>query len=910
MTISNAAATGVSNTTAARGSTSTTVAYTGVADGRLAVITASVKPSTATLGTIDGWVLLTNTTGGTGTNAADTGTSRIGKYYRILNGSETGSVTVTAGSSPSALEAVMDVYSSTLGGWVTPIGVSASDTSHGTNASGASGTWASALAAGDWVHAGYGTDTDSTTATTGQGLTQTSVTFGTVTARSQLRNSTGNQGSVMSWDAPVGSGGSTSALTMSLTWGASSCGAFAATRLREATPVLTSTLTSDFTSAPAFLTVLYGGAAVTGGALSIPCTTTYAGGYTDDLYRFDSWHVQVTPAPQAGATTECYTGLFLQPPGTATGTDIGFYVDRITGELVCANRVGYSDGGATRITYDPVNHAWWRLALSGTNIIWQTSPDGSTWTTRRTLAIPSWVNAQPGMRLLFDVHRGEGTDNASVFDNLSVTPVTSVNAPAEAATGSGTAPTPTLAAAPSAAPGTGTGQAATPTPAAELAADQATGTGTAPPPSPAAAPTADAAPGTGAAPTPGVTTSGTAGVAAGSGVAPDGQPSLAGQTDAATGSGQAPDATVVVQEDITAAPATATGSGQAPDATVHTTPTADPAAGSGVAQQPSPTAAPTGGGTEGSGTASSPAPAVAAAATAATGAGSALDATATTAAETNAPAGYAAGTGTAYDATARVDASPGAATGAGTGTDPQPSITSNAALAGGVGVASNANIDLQTAAATVGGTGEAPDATVGSSTGALADVAQGSGAAYGASVTTETTAAPATGSGNATGGQAETGGQAGQATGSGAAGQPTTTASTTAPPATGAGTAEQSTTDTRPAAATATGTGQAPEPVAEATNPAYAGTATATGQANPGTITAVTLAALGQGVGAALDAAAHTASDIVDFADLDPGLLAVDTTEGGRTTVSGLDRQQQVVVVMAEPGALTVSSRE
>jgi hypothetical protein len=288
MTISHAASTGVSTATGARGTTSTSVAYVGVSAGRMAVLTVCVKPSTATLpvtvtdGASKVWDRIADVTGGTGTNAADTGTSRVAKYVRIMDGTETGSVTVTASNTPSQVCGAMDVYSTTAGGWHTPISVGGADTGHGTNPSATSGTWASTLAAGDWVNVGYGTDTDATNTASAHAITQSGTTFGTVTERSRVGNSDGNDGSVFTWDAPVNSGGATSALTMSMTWAANSCGAFAAVRLREATTTTYTKTTVDAFPGTTIDTGAWdpwGGAQITQNNQIQLATTTTAGGY-------------------------------------------------------------------------------------------------------------------------------------------------------------------------------------------------------------------------------------------------------------------------------------------------------------------------------------------------------------------------------------------------------------------------------------------------------------------------------------------------------------------------------------------------------------------------------------------------------------------------------------------------------
>jgi RHS repeat-associated protein len=41
---------------------------------------------------------------------------------------------------------------------------------------------------------------------------------------------------------------------------------------------------------------------------------------------------------------------------------------------------------AATLTYDPVQHAWWRIREASGTVYWDTSPDGSTWTSRASLA--------------------------------------------------------------------------------------------------------------------------------------------------------------------------------------------------------------------------------------------------------------------------------------------------------------------------------------------------------------------------------------------------------------------------------------------------------------------------------------------------------------------------------------------
>lgn len=78
----------------------------------------------------------------------------------------------------------------------------------------------------------------------------------------------------------------------------------------------------------------------------------------------------------------------------------------------------------TTLTYDPVMHRWVRLTHDGTNLLWQTSSSGLTWTTRRT--------ATTTVNLTSVVFTLEGTWQTTVgvgrleFANVNVAPSTAL----------------------------------------------------------------------------------------------------------------------------------------------------------------------------------------------------------------------------------------------------------------------------------------------------------------------------------------------------------------------------------------------------------------------------------------------------------------------------------------------------
>ena len=83
------------------------------------------------------------------------------------------------------------------------------------------------------------------------------------------------------------------------------------------------------------------------------------------------------------------------------------------------SRVGYADAGALFPAYDPVVHAWLRLREDAGSLYWETSPDGQSWTVRRTAATPAWAG-QSNLSLLFEAHRDAGTADFAELDSLNI----------------------------------------------------------------------------------------------------------------------------------------------------------------------------------------------------------------------------------------------------------------------------------------------------------------------------------------------------------------------------------------------------------------------------------------------------------------------------------------------------------
>lgn len=161
-----------------------------------------------------------------------------------------------------------------------------------------------------------------------------------------------------------------------------------------------------------------------GGRARVPCDTGYAAFASDNIYTLADSHVlvQMFPPAAGGAASEAWAQLLVA--SATADTDLIFEVDALDGLLTMAVRTGYYDPGAVSITYDPVQHAWLRVSEAGGTLTWATSPNGLTWTTRRTTTSPAWV-ADTDLELQLITHRDSGTPDYAEFDNFNITPTVS-----------------------------------------------------------------------------------------------------------------------------------------------------------------------------------------------------------------------------------------------------------------------------------------------------------------------------------------------------------------------------------------------------------------------------------------------------------------------------------------------------
>ncbi|MFE7485454.1 hypothetical protein [Streptomyces sp. NPDC057552] len=166
----------------------------------------------------------------------------------------------------------------------------------------------------------------------------------------------------------------------------------------------------------------YGTYSETGGRARVACTDGYSAYASAAAYTLagSSIYVRVYPPAAGGAATAAYGQVSLL--SAVAGTELGVQVNAVSGVLRCQSNVGYWDAAAVEVAYDPVAHAYVRVSEAAGSLVWATSPDGSVWTTRRTLATPGWVTSSTTVQVRLEAHRDSGTADYAEFDNVNTLP--------------------------------------------------------------------------------------------------------------------------------------------------------------------------------------------------------------------------------------------------------------------------------------------------------------------------------------------------------------------------------------------------------------------------------------------------------------------------------------------------------
>lgn len=287
----------------------------GVAAGDQVLLVVVNKPETSTPDTPSGWTppILTGT-GGSGTQAADTGAVRISVFARTATGGEASTTVPVNVPSGNGVVAVLVGLTKTATNWLLASGGVGSDTTADTTLTAAASNIAAA--SGDHLIGIVGLGTDSVNVTASS-TTIPGTTIGAWTERVDIGGSAGNDRRMAVYDAAITAGTSTGAGTVTFTLGTSAPGAVALLRLRESSntpPVANAgsdqvafvgdlvTLTGAGSSDPDGTITGYSWTQISGPAVTLSSTTT------------------ASPTFTPAAVGTCVIGLIVTDNGGDTST--------------------------------------------------------------------------------------------------------------------------------------------------------------------------------------------------------------------------------------------------------------------------------------------------------------------------------------------------------------------------------------------------------------------------------------------------------------------------------------------------------------------------------------------------------------------------------------------------------------
>lgn len=165
----------------------------------------------------------------------------------------------------------------------------------------------------------------------------------------------------------------------------------------------------------------YGGVTETGGQARVPLVAgEYAGYQTGRAWTLAGATIYLKTPTLPAASTGTDVGVHFMVTSAVDGTAAGFKINRVTNMLRMQSNVDYFDAAAVEIAYNATTHLWLRLRENGTNVLWDTSPDGTTWTNRRTLATPAWITAAVDTCALdLFCYRDAGVTDYAAYDNVN-----------------------------------------------------------------------------------------------------------------------------------------------------------------------------------------------------------------------------------------------------------------------------------------------------------------------------------------------------------------------------------------------------------------------------------------------------------------------------------------------------------
>jgi hypothetical protein len=185
---------------------------------------------------------------------------------------------------------------------------------------------------------------------------------------------------------------------------------------------LAGTLTEGFTSNSGQWTFTGTGCAVSGGFLEITPTSPYSRATSVATYDLRNSVLAVKVAQVANGTTSTDTEVIF---GATSGNNAIKFTHE-AGTLYCQSYSGTTKTTRGSVAYSATSMLWWRFRHDGTNVYWETSPDGTTWTARATVAATSLPDLSAGFVMLDSgFFSGATSTPHALFDTVNSEPSTS-----------------------------------------------------------------------------------------------------------------------------------------------------------------------------------------------------------------------------------------------------------------------------------------------------------------------------------------------------------------------------------------------------------------------------------------------------------------------------------------------------
>lgn len=377
--------------------TSISPAYpTGIVADNLLILTIGMKPSSANGGSVttpSGWTPITSLTGAGGygtTLGSDTGNTNIFGFYKVATGSETGSLVVTI-SGNGVSWARMHKLSAAVGSTWDVAGTTGSDIAAGNVSITHSAN--PDVTAGDYIIGAMVIPTDVTTPSqfSAEALTQSGVTFSSVTEVGEADTTTGNDLGGVVYRASVTAGTGTAAPVFTATAGGTTTnvrGPGIFIRIREI-PAAVTTISNFVTAEPSNSTIAPGVSALV-----------------------DSFGLSVDSGTDTitDATIVFGTGNYIQTVAITNNSDTITYCSTTpTGDTV------YLSGCTIPVT---TTNTQFKIKITADNHTSMPAPPGAIYPV--TATITDWTGSNSS-------HAGTDSGSATVtIDNLSPNSATSV----------------------------------------------------------------------------------------------------------------------------------------------------------------------------------------------------------------------------------------------------------------------------------------------------------------------------------------------------------------------------------------------------------------------------------------------------------------------------------------------------